>query len=123
MTFDGDAFTGPLLLEGGEAFPLPDADDVLLEVELLGVEAQQAQPQLAHRLRVGLAAGEALTLCGGKNKKLTQTLNPEREKTSRRKTHQLHEVVEEEGVPAVHHPLRDRRPVEDLQKTEHYKTL
>lgn len=53
VTFNGDAFTGPLLFEGGEAFPLADADDVLLEVELLGVEAQEAQPQLAHRLRVG----------------------------------------------------------------------
>lgn len=52
-TFDGDAFTGPLLLEGGEPFSLPDADDVLLEVKLLRVEAQEAQPQLPHRLRVG----------------------------------------------------------------------
>lgn len=52
-TFDGDAFTGPLLLKGGEAFSLPDADDVLLEVKLLRVEAQEAQPQLPHRLRVG----------------------------------------------------------------------
>lgn len=48
QTFDGDAFTGPLLLEGGEAFPLPDADDVLLEVKLLCVEAQEAKPQLPH---------------------------------------------------------------------------
>lgn len=53
FTFDGDAFTGPLLFEGGEALPLADADDVLLEVELLGVEAQEAQPQLSHRLAVG----------------------------------------------------------------------
>ena len=52
VTFDGDAFGGPLLLEGSEALVLADADDVLLEVELLGVEAQQAQPQLAHRLTV-----------------------------------------------------------------------
>lgn len=53
LTFDGDAFAGPLLLEGGEALPLADADDVLLEVKLLGVEAQEAEPQLSHRLRVG----------------------------------------------------------------------
>lgn len=53
QTFDSDAFTGPLLLKGGEAFSLPDADDVLLEVKLLRVEAQEAQPQLPHRLGVG----------------------------------------------------------------------
>ena len=51
-TFDGDALGRPLLLEGGEALPLANADHVLLEVKLLGVEAQQAQPQLAHRLPV-----------------------------------------------------------------------
>lgn len=64
-TFDGDAFTGPLLLKGGEAFLLPDADDVLLEVELLGVEAQEAEPQLPHRLRVGLQLREDLVLHTG----------------------------------------------------------
>lgn len=52
VTFDGDAFTGPLLLEGGEAFPLADADDVLFEVKLFGVKAQEAQPKLSHRLCV-----------------------------------------------------------------------
>lgn len=57
-TFDSDAFTGPLLFEGGEAFLLADADDVLLEVELFGVEAQESQPQLAHGLRVRLQLRE-----------------------------------------------------------------
>lgn len=47
-TFDGNALAGPLLLKGCEAFPLADADDVLLEVKLLSVEAQQTQPQLPH---------------------------------------------------------------------------
>lgn len=57
-TFDGDAFAGPLLLKGGEAFLLADADDVLLEVKFFGVEAQQAEPQLPHRLRVWLQLRE-----------------------------------------------------------------
>lgn len=47
-TFDRDAFAGPLLLKGGEALLLADADDVLFEVKLLRVEAQEAQPQLPH---------------------------------------------------------------------------
>lgn len=72
-TFDGDAFAGPLLLEGGEALPLADADDVLLEVELLGVEAQQAQPQLPHRLRVGLQLRQDPVLERGKNTLRPQT--------------------------------------------------
>lgn len=53
ITFDGDAFTGPLLFKGGEALSLADADDVLFEVKFLRVEAQEAQPQLSHRLGVG----------------------------------------------------------------------
>lgn len=47
-TFNRDAFTGPLFLKGGEAFPLTDADDVFFEVKLFSVKAQQAQPQLSH---------------------------------------------------------------------------
>lgn len=62
VTFDGDTFARPLLLERGEAFPLADADDVLLKVELFGVKSKEPQPQLPHRLRVGLAPCEALTL-------------------------------------------------------------
>lgn len=69
VTFNGDAFTGPLLFEGGEAFPLADADDVLLEVELLGVEAQEAQPQLAHRLRVGRRLREESVLRAAERQK------------------------------------------------------
>lgn len=52
QTFDDDVFGRPLLVEGGEAGMLADAHHVLPEVELLGVEAQQAEPQLPHRLRV-----------------------------------------------------------------------
>lgn len=64
-TFDGDAFTGPLLLKGREAFLLPDADDVLLKVELLCVKAQEPEPQLPHRLRVWLQLREDLVLQTG----------------------------------------------------------
>lgn len=61
-TFDCDAFAGPLLLKRGEAFPLADADDVLFEVKLLGVKAEESQPQLSHRLGVRLVLREAVTL-------------------------------------------------------------
>lgn len=56
-TFDGDALGGPLFLESGEAFTLPDGDHVLFKVELLGVEAQQAEPQLPYRLTILLELG------------------------------------------------------------------
>lgn len=52
LAFDDDVLGGPLLVEGGEAAVLADAHHVLPEVKVLGVEAQQAEPQLAHRLRV-----------------------------------------------------------------------
>lgn len=71
-TFDSDAFTGPLFLKGGEAFPLADADDVLFEVKLFCVKAQESQPQLSHWLRVRLQLWEKPTLC--RQKKHTQYL-------------------------------------------------
>jgi len=53
LTLDDDVLGGPLLVEGGERGQLADADHVLPEVKVLGVEAQQAQPQLPHRLHIG----------------------------------------------------------------------
>lgn len=52
LAFDDDVFGGPLLVKGGEAAVLTDAHDVLPEVKVLGVKAQQAEPQLPDRLRV-----------------------------------------------------------------------
>ena len=54
LTFDGDALPIPQFLEPCQRFELTDTDHVLFEVELLGVEAEQAAPQLAHRLVVFL---------------------------------------------------------------------
>lgn len=77
-TFDGDAFAGPLLLKGGEALLLPDADDVLLEVKLFGVEAQQSEPQLPHRLRVRLQLRQDPVLPTHKQLRAAWTPAPER---------------------------------------------
>lgn len=63
-TFNSDALGGPLLLEGGDSFPLADADDVLLKVKLLSVEPEQAQPQLPHSLTVLRKVWQTLTLRG-----------------------------------------------------------
>lgn len=63
ITFNSNAFTGPLFLKGGEAFPLADADDMLFEIEFFGVKAQESQPQLSHWLCVRLQLGEKPTLC------------------------------------------------------------
>lgn len=52
LTFDDDVFGRPLLVESGEAGVLADTHHVLSEVKLLGVEAQQTEPQLPHRLGV-----------------------------------------------------------------------
>lgn len=52
LALNDDVLGGPLLVEGGEAAMLADAHDMLPEVKLLGVEAQQAEPQLPDRLRV-----------------------------------------------------------------------
>lgn len=114
LTFDGDALAGPLLLEGGEALPLADADDVLLEVKLLGVEAQQAEPQLSHRLRVGRRLREEPVLRRQSNNQSGCGLR--QRGGVHRGTYQVVGVVAEEGVPAVHHPLRDGRTVEDLER-------
>lgn len=86
--FDGDALGGPLLLEGGESFPLADANDMLLKVKLLGVEPEQAQPQLPHRLTVLLQLWQMTT--------------------------QFLEVITEEGIPTIHHPLWYSMSVKDL---------
>lgn len=58
LTFNGDAFTGPLFLKGGEAFLLADADDVFLKIKFFCVKAQESQPQLSHRFRVWLQLRE-----------------------------------------------------------------
>lgn len=50
LTFNNDVFGRPLLVEGGEAAVLTETDDVLSEVKVLGVKAEQAEPQLAHAL-------------------------------------------------------------------------
>lgn len=52
LTFNDDVFRRPLLIESGEAGVLADTHHVLPEVKLLRVEAQQAEPQLPHRLGV-----------------------------------------------------------------------
>lgn len=62
-TFDCNAFAGPLLLKGGEAFLLADADDVLFEVKFFSVKTQESQPQLSHWLGVGLELRETPALC------------------------------------------------------------
>lgn len=120
FTFDGDAFTGPLLFEGGEAFPLADADDVLLEVELLGVEAQEAQPQLSHRLGVGRRLREESVLQGAERQTVWILDFGKRTRRRRegvhRRTHQVVGIIAEESVPAVHHALRDGRTLEDLNR-------
>lgn len=51
-TFNNNVFGCPLLVEGGEAAMLTDADNMLSEVEVLGIKAEQAEPQLPHRLSV-----------------------------------------------------------------------
>lgn len=52
LTFNDDVFRRPLFVEGGEAGVLADTHHVLSEVKLLGVKAQQTEPQLPHRLSV-----------------------------------------------------------------------
>lgn len=52
ITFNDDIFGRPLFAEGGEAGSLSNADDVLLEVKVLGVKAEQAEPKLPNALRV-----------------------------------------------------------------------
>lgn len=52
LTFDDNVFGRPLLVEGSETAVLTDTDDVLSEVEVLRVKAEQAEPQLPHRLSV-----------------------------------------------------------------------
>lgn len=51
-TFNDDVFRRPLLVEGGEAAMLADTHNMLSEVKVLGIKAQQAEPQLPHRLSV-----------------------------------------------------------------------
>lgn len=57
--FNNDVFGRPLLVEGGEAAVLTDADNMLPEVKVLSVEAKQAEPQLPHRLCVCPELGPA----------------------------------------------------------------
>lgn len=52
LTFNDNVFGRPLLIEGGEAGMLTDTDNMLSEVKVLCIKAEQAEPQLPHRLRV-----------------------------------------------------------------------
>lgn len=52
ITFNDDILGRPLFAEGGEAGLLSNADDVLLKVEVLGVKAEQTEPELPDALSV-----------------------------------------------------------------------
>lgn len=52
LTFDDDILGGPLFVEGGEVGLLSNTHDMFFEVKVFGVEAEQAEPQLPHRLSV-----------------------------------------------------------------------
>lgn len=52
LTFNDDVFGRPLLVESGEAAVLTDTHNMLPEVKVLGIKAEQAEPQLPHRLHV-----------------------------------------------------------------------
>lgn len=52
MTFNHNVFGSPLLVEGGEASVLSNADNMLSEIKVLGVKAEEAEPQVAHSLCV-----------------------------------------------------------------------
>lgn len=51
-TFNDNVFRRPLLVEGGEAAMLADTHNMFSEVKVLGIKAQQAEPQLPHWLSV-----------------------------------------------------------------------
>lgn len=53
LTFNDNVFRRPLLVEGGEAAVLTDTDNMLSEVEVLCIKAEQAEPQIPHRFSVG----------------------------------------------------------------------
>lgn len=52
LTFNDNVLGCPLLVEGGEARLLTDADNMLPKIKVFSVEAEQAEPQLPHRLSV-----------------------------------------------------------------------
>ena len=52
LTLNDNVFGCPLLVKGGEPSMLSDTHDMLFEVKILGVEAEETQPQLPHRLCV-----------------------------------------------------------------------
>lgn len=52
LTFNDNVFGCPLLVEGGEAAMLTDTDNMLSEVKVLCIKAEQAEPQLPHSLSV-----------------------------------------------------------------------
>ena len=72
LTFNDDVFGRPLLVEGGEPAVLTDTDDMLSEVKVLCVKAEQAEPQVSHRLCVPPVLGPAtgLQVTGYKDKVL-----------------------------------------------------
>lgn len=52
LTFNDNVLGCPLLVEGGEAGLLTDADNMLFEVKVLSVEPKKTKPQLPHCLSV-----------------------------------------------------------------------
>lgn len=52
LAFDDNVFRRPLLVKCGEPAMLTDTHNVLSEVKVLSIKAQQAEPQLPHRLSV-----------------------------------------------------------------------
>lgn len=64
LTFNDNVFRRPLLVEGGEAAMLTDTHNMLPEVKVLSIKAQQAEPQLSHRLSVLLVLWPATGLHG-----------------------------------------------------------
>ena len=52
LTFNDNVLGRPLLVECSEAAVLTDTDNMLSEVEVLCIKAEQAEPQLPHRLSV-----------------------------------------------------------------------
>lgn len=52
LTFNDNVLGRPLLVEGREAVVQTETDDMLSEVKVLGIKAEQAEPQLPHRLSV-----------------------------------------------------------------------
>ena len=61
VTFDGQLLPFPLLLISAEASNVPDADDVVVDVEPEGVELEELDPEFGRAAAVSnLDAGQVL---------------------------------------------------------------